>query len=199
MKVYLSDAAKLTDGDLPRFLDALPPKRRACAERFKNPIDRAASAVGFLLVAKALRDADPSVSPSDWAIGEHGKPRLPGSDLHFSLSHSDGLCAAVTSRRPIGLDVERIRPLRRALLPRFCTPAEIASCENDPDLAVKIWTLREARAKENGRGIGQKLTELSTEGVTSLRVDLGLRSFWLSYTASEAPELLLIEPEELFS
>ena len=107
MKVYLSDAAKLTDGDLPRFLDALPPKRRACAERFKNPIDRAASAVGFLLVAKALRDADPSVSPSDWAIGEHGKPRLPGSDLHFSLSHADGLCAAVTSRRPIGLDVER--------------------------------------------------------------------------------------------
>ena len=197
MKVYLSDAAKLTDGDLPRFLDALPPKRRVCAERYKNPIDRAASAVGFLLVAKALRDADPSVSPSDWAIGEHGKPRLPGSDLHFSLSHSDGLCAAVTSRHPIGLDVERIRPLRPALLPRFCTPDEISLCEGDPELAVKIWTAREAKAKENGRGIGQKLTALPTDGVTSLRIESGGRAFYLSCTSLEAPETVRFSPDEL--
>lgn len=197
MKVYLADAAKLTELDLQRFFDALPPGRRAYAERFKQPTDRAAAAVGFLLVAKALRDADPAYLPSDWAIGEHGKPYLPGSDLRFSLSHADGLCAAVLSKGPIGLDVERVRPLRRALLPRFCTPDEIALCEKDPDLAVKIWTRREARAKENGRGIGQKLTELSEGGVTSLRVTRGERAFWLSYTADEPAEILWIQPEEL--
>ena len=197
MKVYLCDTAKWTDGDAARLFCALPAGRRAYAERYKDPTDRISSAVGFLLVARALREKDPGYTPADWAIGEHGKPYLPGSDLRFSLSHADGLCAAVLSKGPIGLDVERIRPLRRALLPRFCTPDEIALCEKDPDLAVKIWTRREARAKENGRGIGQKLTDLSEGGVTSLRVTRGERAFWLSYTADEPAEILWIQPEEL--
>jgi 4'-phosphopantetheinyl transferase len=197
VKVYLCDTAKWTDGDAARLFCALPAGRRAYAERYKDPTDRISSAVGFLLVARALREKDPGYTPADWAIGEHGKPYLPGSDLHFSLSHADGLSAAVLSDRPIGLDVERIRPLRRALLPRFCTPEEIGLCERDPDLAVQFWTKREARAKENGRGIGQKLTVLPTDGVTSLRIDLGERSFWLSYTANEPAEPAWIKPEEL--
>ena len=197
MKVYLSDCANTTGDERNRLLDALPPFRRAYAGRYKNPVAQTSAAVGFLLVAKMLRDADPDCSPSDWAIGEHGKPYLPGSDLHFSLSHADGLCAAVLSNHPIGLDVERIRPLRRALLPRFCDPDEIELCEGDPDLAVKIWTMREARAKENGRGIGQKLTALPTVGVTSLRLESGLKAFWLSYTSVEPAELLWLEPMKL--
>ena len=197
MKIYLSDCSDLFENDLPRFLFALPPGRRAYAARFKRTVDRAAAAVGFLLVSKALRDAIPGFTPSDWAIGEHGKPYLSGSDLHFSLSHADGLCAAAISDRPIGLDVERIRPLRPALLPRFCTPDEISLCEGDPELAVKIWTAREARAKENGRGIGQKLTALPTDGVTSLRIESGGRAFYLSCTSSEAPETVRFSPDEL--
>ncbi len=197
MKVYLCDCARLTERDLPAYLDALPPGRRAYAVRYRLAPDRATAAVGFLLVAKMIRDRDPRFPLSDWAIGEHGKPFIPGAPFAFSLSHADGLCAAVLSGSVIGLDVERIRPLRPALLPRFCTPDEIALCEKDPDLAVKIWTRREARAKENGRGIGQKLTELSEGGVTSLRVTRGERAFWLSYTADEPAEVLWIQPEEL--
>ncbi len=197
MKVYLCDCARLTERDLPAYLDALPPGRRAYAVRYRLAPDRATAAVGFLLVAKMIRDRDPHFPLSDWAIGEHGKPFIPGAPFAFSLSHADGLCAAVLSGSVIGLDVERIRPLRPALLPRFCTPDEIALCDGDPDLAVKIWTQREARAKENGRGIGQKLISLPTEGVTSRRVTVGGRDFFLSYTANEPPEIVTFAPEEL--
>jgi hypothetical protein len=38
---------------------------------------------------------------------------------------------------------------------------------------------------------------LPTDGVTSLRIDLGERSFWLSYTANEPAEPAWIKPEEL--
>ncbi len=197
MKVYLCDCAKLTERDLFAFFAALPPGRRAYAARYRHAVDRATAAVGFLLVSRMIRDRDPDFSPSDWTIGEHGKPFLPDAPVAFSLSHADGLCAAVLSDRPIGLDVERIRPLRPAMLPRFCTPDEIALCENDPDLAVKIWTQREAKAKENGRGIGQKLTSLPTEGVTSHRLKIGGRDFFLSYTANDPPEIVTLKPEEL--
>lgn len=197
MKIYLSDCSGLLENDLPRFLSALPPGRRAYAARYKRTVDRAAAAVGFLLVSRLIRDVDPALTRADWVIGEHGKPYLPGAAFRFSLSHSDGLCAAVLTFEPIGLDVERIRPLRPALLPRFCTPDEIALCERDPERAVKIWTAREARAKENGRGIGQKLTALPTEGVTTLRVESDGRAFALSYTSREAPEIARFSPDEL--
>ena len=197
MKVYLCDCAKLAESDLSVYFAALPPGRRAYAARYRHAVDRATAAVGFLLVARMIRDRDPHLPPSDWAIGEHGKPYLPDAPFAFSLSHADGLCAAVLADGPIGLDVEWIRPLRPALLPRFCTPDEIALCENDPERAVKIWTQREAKAKENGRGIGQKLTSLPTEGVTSRRIKVGGRDFYLSYTANEPAEIVTLEPEDL--
>ena len=197
LKVLLCDCIGLTEGDLSAFFGALPPGRRAYAARYKKTVDRATAAVGFLLVSRLIREVDPTLAGIDWEIGERGKPYLPGNPYHFSLSHSDGLCAAVVSSDPIGLDVERIRPLRPALLPRFCTPEEIALCANDPDSAVKIWTRREARAKENGRGIGQKLASLSDAGVTSLRHSIGGRDFWLSYTAGEPAEIVAVKPEEL--
>lgn len=197
MKLLLSDCAGLNENDLPRFFAALPPGRRAYAARCKRTVDRAAAAVGFLLVSRLIREIAPSFARTDWEIGEHGKPRLPGAPFHFSLSHSDGLCAAVLSPSPIGLDVERIRPLRPALLPRFCTPEEITRCATDPDLAVKLWTKREARAKENGRGIGQNLVSLPVDGTASLRLSLHGRDFWLSCTGGEQPETVWIPPEEL--
>ncbi len=197
MKVYLADCSALSEGDLSRCLGALPAGRRAYAERYRNPLDRAAAAVGFLLVAYALREADPAFVPADWTIGKHGKPTLPNSPLHFSLSHADGLCVAVAARDPIGLDVERIRPLRAALLPRFCTPEEIERVGRDPDLAVALWTKREARAKENGRGIGQDLVSLPTEGVTTVGVTAGGHAFALSYTSEEPAETVWLTPEEL--
>jgi len=199
VKVYLCDCAGIAETVLTRFLAALPPGRRAYAARCKRALDRAAAAVGFLLVSKALGDADPAFTPADWATGEHGKPFLPGSSLHFSLSHSDGLCAAAVSDRPIGLDVELIRPLRAALLPRFCTPEEIGRAERDPDLAVELWTKREARAKENGRGIGQNLVALPIGGVASVRLEADGRAFFLSCTSDEPPEILRFTPEELLS
>ena len=197
MKIYLSDCAGFTEQDLARFFAALPAGRRAYAERCKKTVDRASAAVGFLLVVHALRDADPGFSVTDWTLGEYGKPSIPGSPLHFSLSHADGLCAAAVSDKPIGLDVELVRPLRPALLPRFCTPEEIERCGRDPDLAVELWTRREARAKENGRGIGQNLVALPNEGVTSIKLTAHGRSFRLSYTSEEPPETVTFPPEEL--
>lgn len=197
MKVFLSDVSALCEGDLSPWLDRLPPGRRAYAERYRKTVDRAAAAVGFLLVGRALKEIDPAFLPGEWTVGERGKPSFANSPLHFSLSHADGLCAAVASRAPIGLDVERIRPLRAALLPRFCTPEEIERVGRAPDLAVALWTKREARAKENGRGIGQDLVSLPTEGVTTVTVTADGRAFALSYTADEPAETVWIEPQEL--
>ena len=45
-----------------------------------------------------------------------GKPLFPGLDDHwFSLSHSGGIALCALSDRPVGVDVELVRPRRPGL------------------------------------------------------------------------------------
>jgi 4'-phosphopantetheinyl transferase len=67
----------------------------------------------------------------------HGRPRLAGgTDIEFSLSHSDGLAlVAVTPRVRVGIDVEVVKP--RGSLPR---------------LAQRIPSSTTRRTQNGGRG-----------------------------------------------
>ena len=197
MKIYLCDGKTADEKTVEKLAAALPQGRRDYADRYRNPLDRIASILGWHLVSRMIGDLAPGVGVGDWIADRYGKPRLPNGGIEFSLSHSDGLCAAVLSDGPIGVDVELIRPLRPGLLPRFATDGEIIRCTGAPDLPILLWTKREAKAKENGRGIGQKLTDLPTDSVTSLRFSLGDRAFWVSYTRDEKPEVVILSPKDL--
>jgi phosphopantetheinyl transferase len=69
-------------------------------------------------------------------VGERGKPRLAGGQLHFNLSHSGALgLVAVCAEREVGVDVERLRPKREAAF-------------------YWRWAQHEARLKCLGTGLG---------------------------------------------
>jgi 4'-phosphopantetheinyl transferase len=95
----------------------------------------------------------------------HGKPRLaeaPGR-LAFNLSHSGGLAliAVAPDGRPVGIDLERIRPRRDLVrlaarwLPEDDAALVAAAAEGDAREAVfyAAWTRHEARAKCTGAGL----------------------------------------------
>ena len=101
---------------------------------------------------------------------KNGRPfcvRADGSpaDLDFNLSHSSAHVAAalLVGNGRVGVDVEEIVPVPRAetLSRRFCTEGEWAlpppSAEADPsalsEFFTKIWTTREAIAKQAGTGM----------------------------------------------
>ena len=80
----------------------------------------------------------------------------------FNLSHSDrhGLCALLIGGGRVGVDVEEVIPPRRALplIRRYCTEGEQALLEplSDEEKALaftRIWTVREALGKQEGRGM----------------------------------------------
>src|SRR4051794_10491020 len=61
--------------------------------------------------------------------GPHGKPALDGDagDLRFNLAHSDeGALLGVTRGRDVGVDLERVRPMKdlEQLARRYFAPAE---------------------------------------------------------------------------
>ena len=95
-------------------------------------------------------------------IDSMGKPMLaaPWQDLHFNLSHCDGLAVVALSRdAPVGIDIEC--ETRAASLVEcettFCHPAEISSLppkEADRAIALlDIWTAKEALLKAVGTGL----------------------------------------------
>lgn len=93
--------------------------------------------------------------------GPHGKPFLQGSDWRFNLSHSHGVrLLALSLGREVGVDVERIRPLRRraAVLARCFSPDEQARLVSASDRELlRHWAAKEALVKAIGRGIAYGL------------------------------------------
>ncbi|MBN3880764.1 MULTISPECIES: 4'-phosphopantetheinyl transferase HetI [unclassified Nostoc] len=98
---------------------------------------------------------------------QRGKPvladKFADSGLEFNLSHSQGLgLCAVNCTRPIGVDLEYIRPMSdiEALAKRFFLPREYEmlrslSPNQQQEIFFRYWTCKEAYLKATGDGLSQ--------------------------------------------
>jgi 4'-phosphopantetheinyl transferase len=94
--------------------------------------------------------------------GPNDRPTIPaGSELSFNVSHSEDLAAIAISdgAGPLGVDIERLRPVADAdaLVRAHSSAEERAAVERAarPDEAfLRLWTRKEAAAKALGLGIG---------------------------------------------
>ena len=78
---------------------------------------------------------------------------IPEMGGYWSLSHKPGVVAGVTARKPIGIDVEHLRPVRPDLHERICDKQEWELCADPPMLRFfRYWTAKEAVLKAVGLG-----------------------------------------------
>ncbi len=82
----------------------------------------------------------------------HGKPAIPGTGLHLSLSHSeDAVVLAATTRAPIGVDVERMEARDTTGLASVALHAS-ERCLSPRDF-YRYWCRKEAVLKATGAGL----------------------------------------------
>ena len=97
------------------------------------------------------------------AFGGRGKPSLAEyPDLHYNISHADGIAAAMVSEYECGIDCERVREYRPSVFKRCFSEAERRAVESAPEnerdlLFFKLWTLKEAYVKAIGKGLSVPL------------------------------------------
>lgn len=172
-RVLIFEATSLTRfaGTATDFLDR---RERARAMRFRFRRDHdtyvLAHAVWRIALAGCL-EVDPREVPL--ATTSDGQPRLAGTALSTSLSHSGDLIAiAICPAATIGLDIERF-PARidlDALMPVFCTREEcvelsmLQGSERARSL-LELWTRKEALLKAFGVGL---LTDPATTPAPSM-------------------------------
>ena len=141
----------LESGEVQHLLLLLPPERRERllrlpAEKRREPL------CAWLLLRLALRETLKWTELPPVALTDRGKPFFPDHpQVQFNLSHTEGAVLAGLSDRPVGVDIERIRPVSPQLIAQMGTDTEEAF--------FRTWVRREARTKCSGRGIGAMLRQ----------------------------------------
>jgi 4'-phosphopantetheinyl transferase len=146
------------------------------------------------------------VNPAELAFarGAHGKPRLVGvaadRGLEFSYADSGDIAVvAVTSGRPVGVDVEGVDPRRpvERLARRWFAPTEAAALAalHGPARAAgfhRLWAAKEAGVKGIGRGLGFGIarvvipTAAGSDGDHVVAHPAGPLAGWTVWTLREA-------------
>ncbi len=109
-----------------------------------------------------------------------GKPYFPDyPNIHFNLSHSHGAAACALHDRPIGVDIERIRP----------APSRLAQGRNDLTF-FREWTAKEATIKRRGQGVGALLKHIEVDSLCSTFEEL-LPGWIITVCPSESGEVSL--------
>lgn len=82
-----------------------------------------------------------------------GKPYFPSRpDICFNLSHSHGAAVCALHDKPVGIDVEKLRP----------APRRLAGGLED-EAFFRLWTAREASIKRQGLGIAALLKPMEPD------------------------------------
>ena len=159
--VYLND--DIEHFDWQAALPLLSEQRREQCLRFKHEQGHKTCAAAYLLLCEALRKEYGIEEPPIFEYGEHGKPSLVGlPHIHFNLSHCRVAAICVVSDKPVGVDIETIRPYKESLARYAMNDDELQRINGSALEFTKPWTQKEAVVKLSGRGITTDLKSVLT-------------------------------------
>lgn len=145
----------LTEREERAMVLILPEGRRQRLERVQKQEKRQEALCAYTILQLALREQYGWRSIPEIALSSMGKPSFPDfPTVHFNISHTSGAVLVGVSDEPIGVDIERVRPVSVRAMQRI---AGVAS----EKAFFQSWVRREARAKRAGTGIGTLIEEES--------------------------------------
>ena len=168
IRLYALELARpLRADERERLLAHLPYSLRERLAQ-KAPMKRDDSLCAYAALHFALHDLRDGEMLPYMAYSEHGKPYFPAHpDVSFSLSHSGGCVLVGVHDRPLGVDIERLRPVRAERLRR------VLGAETELDFWQR-WTEYESRCKRRGISAAEQrdllLPPVPGERVASLAV-----------------------------
>jgi 4'-phosphopantetheinyl transferase len=146
--------------------EVLSAEEKQRAARFHFERDRLSYTVSHTLLRQVLsKYTQRAASDIEIRTERNGKPYLAERSIEFNLSHSDELTAIAVCTSPVGVDVERVRPVGQplsALIGR--EDAEIIAHLKQSEQQVaffQCWARKEALLKAVGVGLLENLERVS--------------------------------------
>lgn len=140
---YQYEIVTWEEGKKPPAWSALPQSWQQRIDRHHNQQKRWQSAYGYLLLAKLV-----GVRPlPELAVSQQGKVYFPDfPEIYVNLSHTKGAAMAAVSTLPVGVDIERIRPMSALMMQTFGNTQDV-------NAFFKTWVGLEATGKCIGTGL----------------------------------------------
>lgn len=162
MQWLFEKITNVTQQEFEEIYLGLSSSRKAHIDRLKMQEDRQRSLLAAKLVGALLATQNVAATLETDA---EGKPYLKGSSLHISITHSGEGVACAISQEPVGIDLEKIKPVRLGLVGYACLPKEQAyilegAAETEEGLLIQrpvierffeVWTTKEAAYKKGGQ------------------------------------------------
>lgn len=167
--LFKYDIRDLTDKEYTYWYSLMNADKKKRVDRFRFLDDRKRTVAGEMLARQAIAEWC-SVQPDsiEFAIGEHGKPFAVGLDVEFNISHSGDMVVCAVDSHPVGIDIEKIRPIDLSITKHICTHEQLLyifrhnptdkdfTYTEDADILTRffeLWTAKEAYGKCVGTGI----------------------------------------------
>lgn len=169
MKWLKYDIRELSDEEYEKWYSLMSEDKQQRVDRFRFMDDKKRTIVGEMLARKAIVEwCHVSEENIQFGKSEYGKPFAIGFDVEFNISHSGDIVVCAVDKKPIGIDIEHIRPIDLNVAKHICTeeelhyifgykPSEKAFHQtNDNQILTRffeIWTWKEAYGKMVGVGM----------------------------------------------
>lgn len=176
MKIYKYKLTDFTDENYAFWYSLLHKAKKNRVDGYKNEADKRRSVCAHMLALKGISELTPlALDEIVIAEEENGKPYCLNADIFFSLSHADDIVVCAVSDKPIGIDIEKIRPVNMATAKRICckreleyvfgyipAPEDFKRCESGDILTrfFEIWVKKEAFGKKEGTGIAYNMQDI---------------------------------------
>lgn len=137
----------LTQQETELMLRMMPPERRERVLRLQQEERRREPLCAYMMLRLALWEQYQWRELPEISLSPQGKPCFrehPG--VNFNISHTGGAVLVGLSDHPIGVDIEKLRPVSQRAMRR------LAGAYTEEEF-FKSWVRREARTKRSGNGI----------------------------------------------
>ena len=154
------------------LLAEIDPQNRARIQQMAHTDSAKLSLAAHLLARRAV-SARSGTGEQNVVIlrDENGKPYTERPGVFFSLTHCPPYAVCVCSDIPVGVDIERLRPIQTAVLRKVCAAGELerffgyipgrkkedtkpeAQTPEDIRRFFALWCLKESYAKLRGAGL----------------------------------------------
>ena len=162
----------MTDTEYQNWYAMMSEEKQQRADRFHFDDDKKRIVAGEMLARMVISDRC-GVSPDSivFKTGANGKPYAEKLQVEFNISHSGDFVVCAVSDRPVGIDIEKVRPINLRIAKKICTPDEIQYLfghiptedefiiTEDREILERffsLWTRNEAYGKCTGEGLLHK-------------------------------------------
>lgn len=158
----------LTPQETEFLFEILPAERRERLLRLRNRKYWREPLCAYGLLRLALLRTYGLLEIPTLTLGEQGKPEFSGHpSIHFSLTHTEGAVLIGLSDAPLGVDLEKLRPVSQRISTRLAATGETA------EEYFRNWVRYEAAVKRRGESVSPHHRPDGTEDAWEVSVFSG--------------------------